>query len=554
YGNATHNDSGSVFSGKMQIDTDLHLFLITDENDNQRIFRFNDDNETITYRQIGIEIGTYDLYSYANGFSDVYIYFDGENHVDYYVLDEDTEKYVIAQSGTYQATENEDEYEIELADESKFKIAIRQVNLGTLYNPAWYTLFVVYDDSLAGTFTGTDGATLTLDGYGFSATFRDSDGFVFEGEFAKEWNIVTLLSYDDEGTATIFTFKITGKKFARRTNEAGVYYNFILDSDYPSDKTRIILGGDGTAYYTHYEKSPADAVGHEATYTHDFDANIYSEVYTLTFNDEATKIKFVVTKINAKPVFIEYNENWAGTFTSIGGGRLVLDGYGRAIYNNDTSEIVFCTVFGENHDAVTFFYDIDRYTFILDRENNTFTRTDEPIGVYYPYTRGEISGYARMIVSTNNQVEIQTFDKASQTYETTDSGTYSKDGKIFTFTSTKGGEDFTFKLDEVGGYDVFRVADGADTTPLKGEMTLEDKKTKKTTVLTLDGYGKATYNFFYTDDGMSRERTGYYYIDETGLLIFVATNEDGEEYWKYYISVDWENHMFEILLETSPNS
>lgn len=555
YGNAAHNDSGSIFSGAMQIDTDLHLFLITDENDNQRIFRFNDENDPITYRQIGIEIGTYDLYSYANGFSDVYIYLDGENRVDYYVFDEETDKYYVAQSGTYQATENEDEYEIELEDESKFKIATREVNLGSSSYPAWYTIFVVYDENLAGTFTGNDGATLTLDGYGFSATFRDSDGFVFEGEFAKEWNVVTLLSYDDEDNARIFTFRITGNKFAIRTNEAGVYYNFILDSDYPSDKTRIILGGDGTAYYTHYEKKPADAVGHEATYTYDFDVDIHSEVYTLTFNDNTATVKFVVTVIGTTPVFIEYNENWAGTFTNVGGSRLVLDGYGRAIYNNDTSEIVFCTVFGESHDAVTFFYDIDRYTFILDRENHTFTRTADPIGVYYPYDRGKISGYDRMVIGTNNQVEIQTFDKASQTYGTTDSGTYSKDGKIFSFTSASGGEDFSFKLDEVGGYDVFRVADGFDTAPLKGEMTLDDKKTKKTTVLTLDGYGSATYNFFYTDDGMPRERTGYYYYsDEELCLIFVATNEKGEEYCKYYISVDWDNHTFEILLETSPNN
>ena len=556
YGNATHNDSGSTFSGAMQIDTELKLFLITDADENQRIFRFNDDNGQITYRQIGLEIGTYDLYSYANGFDySVVIYLDGENHIDYYVYNTTAEKYEVQQYGTYQKTENEDEYEVEFTNGNNIKIAIRQLNFGTITTPNWQILFVIYDENSAGTYTGKDGATLTLDGYGFSATFIDSDRWVYEGEFAKEWNVVTLLSYDEEGEASVFVFRLTGSTFVLNapTSEAGVYYNYSLNNDFATDSTRLILGGDGTAYYLHYDDIPSNAVGREATYSASFDALKDRYVYTLIFNDDHTEMIFALdNELISVPVFIEYDENWEGTFTDEDGICLVLDGFGKAIYRNDYYEIVYCTVFGNNYDAVTFNYGGIRRTLVLDRNNDSFEETDEPIGIYYPYQEGTISGRKRMIISTNGKVELQTFSEDKMCYEFADGGTYTEKDKLYRFVSANGGEGFSFKIATIGGYEVYRTYDGYDTTPLLGSMKL-DNGTTVTTRLTLDGYGSATYNFFHTDDGKARVQTGYYYYsEEYECLIFVATNEYDEEYWKYYIKVDFENHTFKIIDESSP--
>ncbi|MCM1393345.1 MAG: hypothetical protein NC179_00385, partial [[Eubacterium] siraeum] len=509
----------------------------------------DDSGATITYRQIGNEVGTYDLYSYADGFdATTYIYLNGENRADVYVYNPASDKFAIQKSGIYHKTENEDEFEI-IFSGSTIKIAIRQINFGNAYSEDWRRLYVVYDEAFAGTYTAADGATLILDGYGFNATFRDSDNFVIEGEFAKEWEIVTLLYYDAyTDSNVVYTFKIDGDNFVVKNNEAGVYFQYLLDFDLATDITKLILGGDGTACYS-YDDGDVK-LDKETTYVKSYDNKIDADVYTLTFDDTST-IKFVLDTFNNYQVFIEYDANWAGEFTNSDGYTLILTGYGRAIYRDDFSEIPLCTVFGKNYNAVTFVYDNNKKTFVLNRENHSFSTASENIGIYYPYQAGTISAYKRMIIDADGTVTIQAYDEDSVTYQTIGEGTYSKDDKNYTFNPTSG-EGFRFKLSTAGGYGVYREYDGYSTHPLTGDMVLESGEHRDTR-LTLDGYGSATYNFFYEDDGLPRTRKGYYYFsEEDDCLIFVATNENDEEYWKYYIDVNDTDYTFEIIAEGSP--
>ena len=73
-------------------------------------------------------------------------------------------------------------------------------------------------------------------------------------------------------------------------------------------------------------------------------------------------------------------------------------------------------------------------TFILDKENHTYKTTTKPIGIYYPYVKGTISGYTRLILNVDDTAMLQEFDMKTMMYVTTATGTFgTKDNIFYTF-------------------------------------------------------------------------------------------------------------------------
>ena len=538
YGSATHNDGGNAFTGVIQRYKDL--LLITADDQSQRVFRVTE-GETVTYRQIGLEVGNYFLYSYVKGLKETeHVYFDGENRASLYVYDEAQKEFVIEKSGTYAPTANSGEYELTFSSNDKIKIATRQINFGSLYYPDWKAVYIEYDAAMSGTYKNSAGtATLVLDGYGLKGTYTDEKGVTYTGEFAKEWNLITFLAFDEEGYTDVITFKVTGSIIERKEKIAGVYYTYSPGSDIVSDYVRLFLDGDGNAMLSEYDAATDSYSGTNAAYTYDAE----NDEYTLT-PDGGDAFKLRLAEHNGDNVYIVFNQNWKGEYIDEDNRTLVLDGYGNAEYRDET---VPCTVFGTNYDNVTFNWFGEKKTFVLNKTDNTFATTTKPVGIYYTYSMGTISGYSRLVITEDDAIELQVFSLLSNAYEVANRGAYSKNGDVYTFTSASGGESFTFKLAQVGAYDVYRSNDEYASTLTSTAQILGQTKTL---TLVLDGYGSATYTFYDEEDGRARTRTGYYYYDkEEDLLVFIATGESGEEYATYIMIVDWTENSFEIMSE-----
>lgn len=342
YGYATHSEDGG-FTGKMEMSDDL--LLITAEDNSQRIFRYSRNGNTVSFRRIGLEIGNYMRYSYIKGLKEtVRIHLNGEGSVGYYVLEEGASEFTLKKSGTYSAvTDAEGKFNVTFEDETSFDIYTCQINFGSLYYPDWKTVYIEYDPAMAGTFTAQNGATLVLDGYGRQGVYTDGNGKITEGEFAKEWKLVTFRVNDEEGN--IFVFAIAGNTFELKTEEAGVHYMYSPEDDVVSDRVRVMLDGSGNASYSTSEYGSDEYTMTDATYTYD----AQKEEYTLTFADSTPSFKFILDKRNGYGVFVKYNEEWTGTYIDASDRPFVLDGYGRFIYRDERFS---CTVLGENKNIV----------------------------------------------------------------------------------------------------------------------------------------------------------------------------------------------------------
>ena len=133
-------------------------------------------------------------------------------------MQEAQKEFVIEKSGTYAPTANSGEYELTFSSNDKIKIATRQINFGNLYYPDWKAVYIEYDAAMSGTYKNSAGtATLVLDGYGLKGTYTDEKGVTYTGEFAKEWNLITFLAFDEEGYTDVITFKVTGSIIERKT-------------------------------------------------------------------------------------------------------------------------------------------------------------------------------------------------------------------------------------------------------------------------------------------------------------------------------------------------
>lgn len=158
------------------------------------------------------------------------------------------------------------------------------------------------------------------------------------------------------------------------------------------------------------------------------------------------------------------------------------------------------------------------------------------------------------MIDLGNKVSIYEFSQEIASYRFVNSGKYEYDNTtgVYTVTDTANGEIPSFKLAKIGAYDVFRRYDGYDKT-LTSKMTVHGEE--KTFKIVLDGYGTAKYTFYSYDEDedyiRERVRTGYYsYSQDENMLVFVAVNEDGQEYAWYVLAVDFEQNAFTILSES----
>ncbi len=521
YGNAVYSGNGVTLNGSMLVSDGL--VLVTDKNGAQGLFVVfdGDGTEKGTFKQIGLERGNYLLYSYVNGFDSPRILFlDGEGNAQLFKYDENEIITELAK-GTYSFTETEGNYTLTFGDET-FIAAFRQINFGSLYYPDWRYVYIMYDENLAGTLVNADRTeTLVLDGFGLNAVYTDSTGKVYKGNFAKEWDIITLLSSDKDGNYAIYTFTISGNTFAVAGDNAGVYYEFSLANNLSSTDTKLLLDGSGKARLSVYESETANYVYTDGAYT--FDAS--SNEFTLTLSD-SEPFKFKLVKRGNAVCFVRYDENWKGTFSDAKGKTLVLDGYGNAEYDYEN---VPCLLMGSNLDVVTLTVFKDIYTFVLDRTNMKFSATNSPCGYYYPYSDGVISGYTRLFLGANGTAEISEYDKATNSFLQTAAGEYSQTvNGIYEFVQSGGEQKFSFKLDSINGNSIYSKHIG-------NEGVYTSKQTvngiERTFELTLDGYGNAEYFFIDSKYEEEHRYTGYYSVLEDGKIKFGAVNYDyGYEY------------------------
>ena len=533
YMSAIYVENGEQLVGSYEMLDDL--LFISDGNGNSRLFRFNiTDGELGTFRRIGLEFGSYYQYSYVTGFDANFgVYLDGEGNAQLVEYDGDT--VVDITYGTYAETDTQSNYTLTFNGETML-CAFRIRDFGDYFSEDLRYIYIIYDEDMAGTYTSANGKeTIVLDGFGLNAEYTMSNGVTISGEFAKEWNLITLLYTDSEGESEIFTFLLSGTTFEEADKAAGVYYSFDKFGDMVSYKSSLLIDGK---YHALLKTDDGEEIS--GSYTYDK----RTDIYTVSL-DNGTTLTVKTGTRNSASVYLVYDEAWEGTFTDKNGEKLILDGFGNVDYDY---EVAACTLMGKDLSAVTFSINGDVYTFALDRETNTFYVPTVPCGYYYPYYDGKISGYTMIYLGVDGNAENYVYSAATGEYELVSEGVYEAMDMddIYRYIPTEG-DSMTFKLSTLSGYNIYSLDDGNSGT-YKTTVTLGDGNEYEFTLI-LDGFGNVLSFICYTEDedhDIDRHNySGFYTVDKDGIIAFSAVNYDyGIVYAKYTFEIDKENHTF----------
>lgn len=130
----------------------------------------------------------------------------------------------------------------------------------------------IYDAEYDGTFTSTNrkNGVLMLDGFGFAATYTDSETPSFSGMYQKNGNNVTI---SNSSTGKTYNFYVEGDKCALRSDEYGKTY-VIMDNQVFGGLYATLDGLGGAKIFTIKqvdEKATQVFVDENATYTLDGD-------------------------------------------------------------------------------------------------------------------------------------------------------------------------------------------------------------------------------------------------------------------------------------------
>lgn len=197
-------------------------------------------------------------------------------------------------------------------------------------------VFLAYDEERAGTFSGQDGATLRLDGYGVEAEYL-SGGASVVGAYGGEGEIVLLQN---------LKFVLREDSFALAGAEAGYYRG---------ETGTLFLDGSGSA----------ELGGKRGTYT-----ALKTGDWQLSWNGELIRFQ------TDGETYAVFDERLYGVYLTLGGG-LDLDGYGGGTFVTVTDGATSVRVIEEN-DQFEVFGDFPTLTgslsFTVDRVNGTIER------------------------------------------------------------------------------------------------------------------------------------------------------------------------------------
>ncbi len=210
----------------------------------------------------------------------VYIHFDGKGNAVYTVVTEDEEGVESKQeiSGT---VENTDETTVFGSVISVFKSTEKTFDFLLLSNSS-NVFFAPYNEAYSGAYSG-DGI-LTLDGFGFKASWLDDKGDTYEGTYSMPSENLVRIFFEDH--YRYFDIDSENKTFTVRGEEYATY--ILIDNQLLSG---IYLGFDGYGnlkVYTLEEDEDGETVQNyideNGTYTKDGD------VYTLNYTDGETDV------------------------------------------------------------------------------------------------------------------------------------------------------------------------------------------------------------------------------------------------------------------------
>jgi len=384
---------------------------------------------------------------------------------------------------------------------------------------------------------------LSLNGYGLAMYNEKQYLYTWEGD------VISLSAPSGSGTATIILAE-DHKSFVASGPEQGTYYAYV-DGMPSVDEYMINLDGFGKA--TLLSRIPADEeAGTEATTVTVAEGTytVGEKDYTVTFPDTEIKgFSFTIGRVSLLgipiPVYLKADESAVCHYTIENGGTIDVDRYKTVTYTNANGDArnakigVIADPYAEEEAPRTLLalYDAAgsniECIFVVG-ENNSLRPLDTLYGSYRQLIGASISGSsflvldglggARMLGEEGALLAVGTY-AASETVENN-----------YVFTSlTEGVESFTFTLRSVKStegktYAVFLIynADWNRT------FVSEDWE-----VITLDGYGKATY---IDEKGVAQET--YYEIaeGENGETLVGLFSAAAGEY-VYYV-VDLEKGTF----------
>lgn len=524
-GKAVFERGDDLFTGAYVVDGNFVVVMF--QND-ARIYKIERgaDGALGTVFEMGSEIGIYYLYHAVDGFHpETALRFDGAGTVTVYTYDPDTDSLEEGESGDYSA-EGLNEWLVQLGGES-FRVLLAEIDFGSDYEPDVYPVYVVYDESWAGTFRNGSNR-LTLDGYGMRAVYV-AGGVTYTGNFTVDRSVVVVLTEDGKR----FVFKLDGNNFTPIDLTAGLHFKYVLDSDLAWDGEKLFLDGDGNA--------ALKAGANETNGTYRLKTASGDEYEFTADNGDNFSFKLRVTQ-SGQTVFIVYDALWAGEFTRAEDGeRITLDGYGGMIYTktDGTEEELDCSVQGSEGRILVFTDESGSvHKLLLDRSAGKFSEAPQESGYNYLYTAGAISGYVRLFLDGDGHAEYARYNAEKAAYDIAVQGGYTaseapEGAYVFTPAGESDANAFVFVLKEVDGYPVFALYDGEDcvyTNP-NGET------------LVLDGFAQATFSF--TEDGEEVSRAGFYTVE--GDTVTVQVTYAGYVAYTYVFQIDRAQKTFLLI-------